>query len=620
MSKTIVVLSSVFVLLTAISSFGNQQLQQANSIAAETASAGKTTFGNWGVETKNISKTIQPGDDFFTFVNEGWIKSTKIPEGSSEFGAFDPLYRKTEQRVNAIIHDTSKAIVSTGDPSQQIRDLYASFMNSDHIEELGLSPIQGELSQILAIRTHEDVARWMADPRSSSLVAINVFPDAGDTKRWLVHLDQNNLAQPILGLPNRDDYQRKDGSAPGNRTAYVAYVTETLQRAGIDNAAKRAADIMVLETKLAARQWNLEQLRDRKAHYHLMTRRGLATYAPGFPWNAFLVTRQVGDVKEVVLGTDTAVKAQAEVFAETPVDVWASYLAFHFLQNQVELLPSAFVSASWEFYQKRLSGYKEPRAREVSAIEFVSRKRDDLVGNVQRLRKAQWVNARTQLNKADRNLAWYQTPQTVDASFSSLLNAIELPAALLQPPFFDPYADPAVNFGSIAAIIGHEMGHGFDDQGANFDGQGRIRNWWSDYSRQHFKERTETLVEQYSAFSPLEGFYVNGKQTLGENIGDLTGVSIAYRAYHLYLRDHHSAALVLDGYSGDQRFFLAWGQTWRYIATDGAMRYILSSGYHSPAMYRVNGVVRNIDAWYAAFGVTANQKLYLPPKARVNLW
>jgi putative endopeptidase len=667
--------------------------------AAETMTVRRPAFGNWGIATQHLSRSVRPGDDFFTYVNEGWIKSTKLPAGSWDFGAFSELIQKNEPRIHSIIREASKTAARPDDPRQQIGDLYAAFLDTDRIEGLGLSPIQDELNRILAIRTHEEVGRWMADPRSGSIVMINVYPDAGDTTRWLLHLDQLNPGQDVLGLPS-DYYERTDGPIPGHRAAYVAYVTETLQRARIDNPARRAADILALETKLAVRQWNLEQLRDRKANYHLMTRGDLAAYAPGFPWDAFLAARQVGDVKEVVLGTDSAIKAQAEVFAETTVDVWASYVAFHWIQNQVELLPAAFQAASFDFYERRLKGAKDQRPRELRALQFVNRnlgelvgklyvdrhfpaeslaaaselfdylrrafaerlvevdwmddetraearaklaafrfkighpkvwrdystisiKRDDLVGSARRILEADWSRQRSRLSRQDRDLdsLWNQTPQTVDASFSVLLNAIELPAALLQPSFFDPYADPAVNFGSIGAIIGHEMGHGFDDQGAHFDGQGRIRNWWTDYSSKHFKDRTAALVGQYSAFAPIEGLHLNGKLSLGENIGDLTGVSIAHRAYRLYLRDHHGGtAPVLDGFSGDQRFFLSWGQTWRYIATEGAIRHLIKYGDHPPAKYRVNGVMRNIDAWYDAFGVTPDQGLYLPPESRVRLW
>jgi endothelin-converting enzyme/putative endopeptidase len=251
----------------------------------------------------------------------------------------------------------------------------------------------------------------------------------------------------------------------------------------------------------------------------------------------------------------------------------------------------------------------------------VSIRPDDLLGNARRLQEADWSYARSLLVTANDKEVWYQSPQVVNASFSVLFNAVELPAAYLQPPYFDPHADPAVNFGSIGAIIGHEMGHGFDDQGAHFDGRGRIRDWWTEDSRKNFNARTDALVQQYNAYSPIEGLHLNGKLTLGENIGDLTGVSLAYRAYRLYLLEHPELqGTSKDGFTNDQRFFLSWGQTWRYVAPDSAIRYIIENGYHSPAPYRVNGVVRNIDAWYDAFGVTSEQLLYLPPSERVRLW
>jgi len=658
----------------------------------------KATFGSWGIETSTISKTVQPGDDFFTYVNEGWIRSTKIPEDQWDYGQTSILAAQTDQRVRDIVNTAAKAAAPKGTPQQQLGDFYRSFMDADRIEKLGFSPIRRDLNSILATKTHEDIARWMAAPRSSSLVAINVYPDAGNTKRWLVHLDQGNLIQPILGVSRREFYERTDGSYPSDRQAYVKYIAKMFDQAGIDRSAERAADVLALETKLALLQWNMEQLRDRKANYHLLTIPELQEYAPGFPWHTFLAARHVGNVREVVLGTDTAVQAQAKVFRETAVDAWRSYLAFHWIQNQIDLLPLAFRTANFEFYGKRLSGQKDQGARDWQAISFANSKmpqvigklyveryfppesltrgaelfgylrkafqnrlesadwmddktraealaklaafrfkigyprkwrnystvtirEDSLIDNYRRLQEADWSYARSLLKAGRDEEVWYQSPQIVDASYGVLFNAVELPAAFMQPPFFDPNADPAVNFGSIGAIIGHEMGHAFDDQGARFDAEGRIRDWWTQSSHEHFKARTDALVGQYSAFSPIEGLHLNGKLTLGENIGDLTGVSLAHQAYRLYLDDHpEMKGTVLDGFTNDQRFFLSWAQTWRYIAPDSAIRYIVENSYHSPAPYRVNGVVRNLDAWYEAFGVTPGQKLYLPPSERVKLW
>lgn len=178
-----------------------------------------------------------------------------------------------------------------------------------------------------------------------------------------------------------------------------------------------------------------------------------------------------------------------------------------------------------------------------------------------------------------------------------------------------------MNFGAIAAIIGHEMGHAFDDQGARFNKHGNLRNWWTPHSREQFENRTRMLAEQYSGFSPLPGLNLNGTQTLGENIADLTGVAMAHRAYRLYLDERRGGrAEVIDGFTGDQRFFMAWAQAFRAVWSEDALRAELLNSYHTPGQYRVNGVMRNIDAWYDAFGVTEDNDLYLVPQDRVRLW
>jgi putative endopeptidase len=246
---------------------------------------------------------------------------------------------------------------------------------------------------------------------------------------------------------------------------------------------------------------------------------------------------------------------------------------------------------------------------------------DDPIGNLHRLQQAYWVTRLAYLNRPSREWDWYQAPQTVDASYSPQLNRITFPAGILQAPAFDPNADPAVNFGSIGAVIGHEIGHGFDDQGSRFDASGRLHNWWTAVARANFERGTSGLVGQYSGYEALPGLHLKGRQLLNENIADLSGVGIAHLAYRMYLRDRHGGvAPVLDGLTGDQRFFLAWGQYWRALETDPGLRQAIEGSYHAPPRYRVNGVLRNIDAWYAAFDITPEDKLYLAPDQRVRLW
>jgi putative endopeptidase len=210
------------------------------------------------------------------------------------------------------------------------------------------------------------------------------------------------------------------------------------------------------------------------------------------------------------------------------------------------------------------------------------------------------------------------TPQTVNAYYNAVFNEVVFPAAILQPPFFDPAADPAVNYGGIGGVIGHEMGHGFDDQGAKSDAKGVLRTWWKPEDVDAFKLRTEKLAGQYDQFKPFEDLHLNGHLTLGENIGDLGGVTIAYDAYQLSLNG--AASPVIDRTTGDQRFFLSWAQVFRSLNRDAALRRQVLSDPHSPGEYRVNGVVRNVDAWYRAFDVRPGDKLYLAPEDRVHIW
>jgi len=218
----------------------------------------------------------------------------------------------------------------------------------------------------------------------------------------------------------------------------------------------------------------------------------------------------------------------------------------------------------------------------------------------------------------DRSL-WNMTPQTVNAYYSPLMNQITFPAAILQPPYFDPAADPAVNYGAIGAIIGHEMGHGFDDQGRKFDATGHLRDWWTKPTADSYTGRAQKLVAQYGGYEPIPGARINGQLTLGENLGDLGGIEAAYQAYRRYVAQHGEPP-VIDGLSGDQRFFLAYAEAWRQKRREGAVRQQLLTDPHSPAQFRVNGIVRNLDAWYKAFDVKPGDKLYLPPEERVHVW
>ena len=653
---------------------------------------GKASFGDWGVQTQFISKTVKPGDDFYTYVNEGWLKSAKIPAGASGFNSFSEATDKINLRINEIIRDGAKTGHSANRSLEQINSVYLGYLDTDHMDEVGIKPIEKDLKNILSITSYEEVAKWMANPKSFSIIAIHTAPDLNDRSKFLVSLNESGI-----GLPSPDYYTKDDTVKIRLRKEYRDCIIRTFQLANIKNAERFADEILKIETKLATLQWTPAQMRDSKINSHLMNTTDLDSYAPGFPWKVFLRERQVDNVDQVILQADTAIKAKAKLFAETPIEVWSAYLIFHWIVNHSTVLSKDFRQNYFDFYGTRLSGIKSDAPREQKSIQYVNNRLGQLVGklyvekyfpeshlksmkdlvgyvrrafherlkkldwldeksrkeaidklnavtvrigypdvwrdysslnfdtknpvsNEQLIAKANWEYERSLLNKKFTSNEWYQMPQTVDATSSKLYNSIEFPAGILQPIFFDPNADAAVNFGAIGAIIGHELGHCFDDQGSQFDGNGVMRDWWTPQTRKQFENRTQRLIEQYSSFSPLDGIHLNGKQTLGENIGDLTGVVVAHTAYQLYLKDHPNEKKSLNGFTCDQRYFLSFAQVNRSLYTPEAYRLSAEKDYHAPAQYRVNGVVRNVDAWYEAFNIKRDDKLYLKPQDRARIW
>ena len=253
--------------------------------------------------------------------------------------------------------------------------------------------------------------------------------------------------------------------------------------------------------------------------------------------------------------------------------------------------------------------------RDYSAITIA---KDDLVGNVRRVSLAESKRSVAKLGKPVDRDEWNMTPQTVNAYYNPRLNEIVFPAAILQPPFFNVAADDAVNYGGIVAVIGHEIGHGFDDSGSQSDAVGNLRNWWMAEDREKFTAKTKALIAQYSAYSPVPGYNVNGALTLGENIGDNSGLAVAYKAYRASLGGKPS--LVIDGFTGEQRVFLGWAQVWRGKAREDAGIVLLKTDSHSPASVRGTATLRNQPGFYEAFAVKTGDKMYLPPEERVTIW
>ena len=631
-------------------------------------------------------KTVRPGDDFYLYADAGDLAVMTIPPGHWDYGQFDVIGKGVAARIAALVARASSETTA----ERRVAAAYRSVLDEASIARRGPVRLKRELARIMAARSHEEIGALMAHPRSSSLIAFNVFPAQGE---WMVHLDQQNQDQPMLELSS-SDYAATDGHGMTVREAYRRCIVTLFDLAGIADAQRRGADVVAIESEIARRQWDFEKLRDRRANLHILTVPQLEDYAPGLPWRAMLAARGVGGVARINLGTDSAVAAQAKLFRETPVDVWRSWLAYGWIRNGIDVLPAGFRDAYWALSVAR--GSKDRPTRQEEALRFLDRRlrmdvarlyveahfpeedrrravemlaylkramaerlrtttwldpasraealakldamalkagyprswpiygkgedlrADDAAGNLEILLHEAWRAQTDRLGKAHpQDELWYESPQTVDASYSVLLNSIELPAAILQPPFFSGGAHPAENFGAIGALAGHEMGHGFDDQGVLFDSKGVMRDWMSADARAAFAARAQQLIDQYSAFEPLPGLKLDGRRTQGENIADLSGVSLALRAYELYRADHGD---MTDLKEARRKLFLSWAKVWVYKAPESAIRHIVANSYHVPAPWRVNGVVRNLDAWYDAFDVKPGDALYLAPDARVRLW
>ena len=701
MKKTTLLISALLALN--VSHNANSEPEKSTPApAAETAPATTTPASTpaeanpnyWGIDTKKIAKDIQPGDDFYRYVNKGWLDTAKIPQGLPGIESFTELNLKTEKQIETIIKDAVAKNAAAGTPEQQVADLYASYTDIQGRNQRGFEMLKGELNDILASKDRSEIAGKMGRAGYAPLFYIGADIDAGNPQRYIL-----TLFQAGLGLPSRDYYLNKGEPFIGHRAAYLDYIEGVLQRAGLDNTKQRAKAIFDFETKIAKQHWTPTQKRDPVKSYNVMSKDKLLTYAPGFDWTAFIAASGFGDINTLKVTENTAIKGMAALFAKTPVATLRDYVAFQYLNLHASLLSEAWADANFDLFSRRLMGIPEQRPLEQRAVQFVSgtlgnevaklyveryfpaeykakteemvgfirasmqehlqqldwmdeatRKealtkldslsvqigypekwrdlspvkiaKDDLVGNIHQLVTWQRQNDRKKLDEPVRQWEWGNQPHEINAYYSPDRNAIVFLAAILQPPFFDPKADPAVNFGAIGAVIGHEVGHGFDDQGRQSDGTGKLRNWWTKASTENFNAKTKRLVAQYNKYSPIKGVHLNGQLTLGENIGDMCGVAVAYSAYQKYAAAKYPDGKppVLDGYTGNQRFFMGFAQLWRNVMTDDVTRMYALTDPHSPGEFRTNGILTNFDPWYEAFGVTEKNKLYLPKKERISIW
>ena len=666
---------------------------QAAIVAPTTASSAKPVSG---IATEYIDPSVRAQDDFFQHLNGKWLATTEIPADKSSWGSFAKLNDDIQPQLRAIIENAaSQPNKAAGTDAQRIGDFYASFMDEPRLEQLGATPLAGELARIAALGDKKDIAALMAHFDRYGVdvpIAYAVGQDDKDSTKYVANLQQGGL-----GLPDRDYYLKKDDAKMADTLAkYEQHVAKMMALAGDANAAADAQAIVALETRLAEAQWTKVELRDPVKGYNKVELDKLGALAPGYDWATWLKdTGIAGKVGYVIVGQPSFVKGVDALIASTPLDTWKAYFQWHVVHANAAYLSKAFVDENFAFYGTVLSGVTEMRPRwkrgvsvtqgalgesvgklyveqhfpaerkarmealvhnllatyktSIDKLDWMSPAtkkqaqaklakiatkiaypnhwrdyskldvaKDDLFGNVQRANLFDYEKDLNKLGKPIDRDEWGMTPQTVNAYYNPGMNEIVFPAAILQPPFFDANADDAVNYGAIGAVIGHEISHGFDDQGSQYDGDGNLRDWWTAADHKAFAAKTKMLVQQYSEFSPIKGYHVNGELTLGENIADNSGIAIAYKAYHMSL--HGKPAPVIDGLSGDQRFFMGFAQVWRSKMREQQQIVQIKTDPHSPGQFRANGTLRNQPGFYSAFDVKPGDKMYLAPKDRVIMW
>jgi putative endopeptidase len=687
------ILASV-VCIAGLAACASNEPQPAPVAAPAAAKSAPRPMLHSGIDLQFVDAATRPQDDVYEYLNGKWLREYQLPADKGAVGSFTTLQDKTEEQLRTIVDGLDQAPSNEDPDAKKLADLYASYMNEDHLEGLGVKPVLREFAAIDAIKNMDAVPAVMAhlaEIGAGAPFGLQINVDARDSSRYAV-----NLLQGGLGLPDRDYYLKDDAKLKEARLAYRAHIEKMLGMAGQAKAAQSAAKILALETALAKIQWTRVQDRDPIKTYNKTAITELPALMPGYDWQRYLHSSGIeGKVDYVIVAQPTYFTSLGKLLSITPLRVWKAYFKWRVLSAAAPYMSKAFVDERFAFTGGVLRGVPENQARwkrgitlldvslgealgklyvakyfppqnkarmqalvqnlleayrrDIDTLDWMSAdtkvgaqaklakmlpkigypdhwrdysalkvSRDDLRGNVVRANQFEYRRNLAKLGKPVDHSEWGMHPQTINASYNATRNEITFPAAILQPPFFDADADDAVNYGGIGGAIGHEMSHGFDDRGSQFDADGNLHDWFTKADHDKFAEKAKALVAQYNAYEPVPDYHVNGALTLGENIGDNSGLAIAYKAYRISLADHE--APVIDGLSGDQRLYLGWVQVWRGKVRDAEAIQRIKTDPHSPPAVRGTAPLRNQAGFYAAFGLKPGDKMYLPPNERVSIW
>jgi len=658
-----------------------QESSGAAASSSSTTSVQQVRYGTWGVDIGTRDLSVKPGDDFQRYASGKWLAANAIPADKSQNGVGSELNDRNQEQLRSIITGAPRdsqlgALYASWMDEARLEQLDAGPLKVD-LDRVAAITTKAQFAREMA-NSLSDFGSTLfglgifGDPNDPTMNTLYVFQGGmGLPDRDYYLLDKYK--------PQRDAYrayiERTLGmighaNAAAETDAIMAFETELAKVAwkqtdlrdftklnnpmtpatlaayapGIDWNGYFAASHAVAPRLIAADNTAIKAtagLFDRTPLETLKTWQSfkIASQASDYLSKRFVdskfeFTRTLSGVKELRprwrRGIDQVDGRLGELLGQIYVERYFPARSKAMMEELVGNLKLAAAQRirgnSWMSAPTKQAalvkldkmmvqvGYPE-KFRDFSGLTL---RADDLYGNVKRSNAFEWAYQLSDLGKPVDKRKWGISPATVDAYNGFLENKIVFPAGILQPPFFDPQADPAVNYGAAGAIIGHEVMHGFDDQGRKFDSTGTLKDWWTAADAARFKALTADLGKQYSSYEAAPGVFINGELTMGENIGDMSGLEVAYEAYKMSLKG--KPAPVIDGLTGDQRFFLAFAQTWRGNQRDDAIKTQVASDPHSPRRFRVIGPVRNLDAWYEAFKIGPDSKYYIPPEKRVRIW
>lgn len=648
------------------------------------------------IAIENMDNTVKPGDNFYLYVNGGWLSKAVIPPYLNRYGSFDELQESNITNLKSLVDELISNSYPDGSNYQKISDFFVTGIDSAAVEAAGASPLDDLRQRINSIKSNEDlqnVIAYLHTYRFPVLFGVYAGPDQKNSSSVIINLGQSGMT-----LSDRDYYLNTDERNTEIRKQYVIYMTSMFENLGYssDEAAKRASTVLNMETEIAKFSYGRLELRDPLKNYYKTNLDELKSICPQFAWDSYFRNIGIEPPTELDISQTTFFKGLNGFLTQFSLDDFKVYLEWHILNPSASFLSSKFVNDNFNFYGKFFSGQKElkPRWRRVLDVisgtlgealgqiyvekyfppEYKQRARE-LVENVRaalrnRIQNLDWMSSQTKKNAIEKldkmtikvgypdkwrdytnlkidkksyfgnlissrkfgfdynmsklgkpvdKLEWHMTPQTVNAYYDPVNNEIVFPAAILQPPFFYANGDDAMNYGGIGAVIGHEITHGFDDNGRLYDKDGNMKDWWTEEDAAKYKVKTDAIVEQYNNIKILDSLHVDGKLTLGENIADIGGVTIALDAVQIAWSKNPPPEKI-DGFTPLQRFFISYAQIWRTAIRDKEQIRRLKEDEHSPAIARVNGVVYNIPQFYQAFNLTPVDKLYKSEKDRNLVW